>query len=65
MSYDEKKGMVVEHLGKMPHEYEVGTVITVVCPECGEQLFIRLTETVKVETDEYVAELPIDPGYDG
>ena len=60
MSYDEKKGMVVEHLGRMPYEYEVGTIITVVCPECAQPIFIRLTEIVKVESDKYVAEIPID-----
>ncbi len=60
MSYDKERNMVVEHLGRMPHEYEVGTVITVVCPECAQPIFIRLTEIVKVESDKYVAELPID-----
>ena len=60
MSYDKERDMVVEHLGSMPHEYEVGTVITVVCPECAQPIFIRLTEIVKVESDKYVAEMPID-----
>lgn len=60
MPYDEEKNMVVEHLGKMSPEYEVGSVITVVCPECDKEIFIRLTETVKVKSDKYVAEIPID-----
>lgn len=59
MCYDEEKDVVME-LGKMPSEYEVGSVITVMCPECGKEIFIRLTETVKVESDKYVAEMPID-----
>ena len=60
MSYDKERDMVVEHIGKMPPEYEVGSVITVTCPECGKQLFIRLTETVKVESEKHVEEIPID-----
>lgn len=60
MSYDKERDMEVEHLGRMSHEYEVGTVVMVVCPECAQPIFIRLTETVKVESDKYVAEMPID-----
>lgn len=60
MPYDRERDMVVEHIGPMPSEYEVGSVITVKCPECGEDLFIRLTETVKVKADKYVNSMPID-----
>lgn len=60
MPYDKERDIVAEHLGRMPDEYEVGTVITVVCPECDKRIFIRLTETVKVKSDKYVDEMPID-----